>query len=99
VAYGETGLSVDRLRLSGTLGRLEADGVIPEDEPGRLDLRLDGLDLSQLARLFPRPPPMSGTADGEITLTGTLGNPSMRGAAHVHSPVFRTTEYDSLEAR
>jgi translocation and assembly module TamB len=23
----------------------------------------------------------------------------MRGAAHVHSPVFRTTEYDSLEAR
>jgi hypothetical protein len=99
VAYGNAGLSVDGLRLTGSLGGLAADGVIPVDEPGRMEVRLDGLDLVQLAQLFSRPPDLSGTADGEITLTGTLGDPEMSGGVHVHSPVFRTTEYDSLEAR
>ena len=29
----------------------------------------------------------------------TVDDPGMRGAVHVHAPVLRTTEYDSLEAR
>lgn len=99
LAYGDAGLSVDRLRLTGSLGEFEADGVIPKDEPGRLDVRLAALDLSQLARLLPRPPDLSGSAHAELTVRGTIGDPEMRGAVHVHSPVLRTTEYDSLEAR
>ncbi len=99
LAYGEAGLRVDGLRLVGSLGRLEADGALSTDQAGRLDVRLDDLDLSQLGRLFPRPPEVSGTADAEVVVRGTMDEPEMSGAVHVHAPVLRATQYDSLEAR
>jgi hypothetical protein len=49
VAYGDAGLSVDRLQLTGSLGGLAAHGLIPVNEPGRMEVRLDDLDLVQLA--------------------------------------------------
>jgi autotransporter translocation and assembly factor TamB len=113
LAYGDEGLTVVGLRLAGALGGIDADGTIPDEnlppggapapagrvEPGRLDLRLDALDLSRLARVLPGSPEMGGSADAALTLTGTIGAPEMQADVHVHSPVFRTTQYDSLEAR
>ena len=68
---------IEDASLTGTFGSATISGVY--SRAGALDLAASfrGLDLSRVCRLLPRPPERapSGTASGDVTLSGTRESP------------------------
>lgn len=99
VEYSDSALVIEGLAISGTLGRVEADGVIPAVGDGDLAIRVTGVRVDQLGYLFSDAPQVGGTFDATGAISGSLSEPRMRGTLRILDPAVGDHRYGSLDAR
>ncbi|HVC20119.1 MAG TPA: translocation/assembly module TamB domain-containing protein [Vicinamibacterales bacterium] len=78
LVFGGGPVSVSDVRLQGHGHELTAAGTLGEPGQG-LDVHLREFDLRELDALLPRAPHLTGLADAQMTLTGTLEAPHVTG--------------------
>ncbi len=97
VAYGDSGLVVRNLELSGPRGgRFQADGDIPPEGEARFQLTFEDLRIRNERWLWPGGPDLGGLMDGSLTLGGTAAAPRMQGRVEIERPAVDTVAYERV---
>ncbi|MFQ5689811.1 MAG: translocation/assembly module TamB domain-containing protein [Gemmatimonadota bacterium] len=99
LVYGDSGLFVRDLTLRGAGGAsFHAAGSIPARGEATFDVAFARLDLSQLLKFLPDPPPLSGHLDGALSVRSTAESPSMEARIQVRRPGLKHLSYRGLDA-
>lgn len=98
IAYSDSALVVDGLVGTGPLGGIEADGTIPAAGAGDLTLSISAFRVDRLGYLFSDGPEVGGTLYADLSVAGTLAEPSWQGTARILDPAIREHRYSALEA-
>jgi len=98
IAWGEEGISVDRLEVAGADygGRLVIEGTVPRQ--GTVDLRAEvrGLALSSLASASTSEDSISGFVDADLTFSGPSADPVLSGSLTATDLVLRGGDLPEL---
>lgn len=99
VVWGDSGLEVDSLTLSGAAGGvIRADGRVPRQGEARFDLRVSRVQLANVASFLNLDPVPSGRLQATVSVRGTGSAPLMDGSFRVDSPAVGEHAYDRIEA-
>jgi autotransporter translocation and assembly factor TamB len=79
------------ISLAGSLPlTLEPMSVGPPDAPLSLTLQAEGIDLASFTSLLPGDSRLAGLVDGEVSLEGNAGNPSLNGSLGLRNGFFQS---------
>jgi translocation and assembly module TamB len=82
VNWGDAGIEVRGIELTSNHdGRIYADGQLPGEGSGDLELSVEGLEIAQLTALLQTDVDLTGRLDLDANVTGTVRSPIMRGTA------------------
>jgi autotransporter translocation and assembly factor TamB len=99
VAYGDSGLSVSGLSMTGERGtRIRASGDIPARGGARFDLELERVDLAELTELLAVGQGARGHLGGALAVRGTAASPRFDASFTVDSAGFEDRVYRRLQA-
>jgi autotransporter translocation and assembly factor TamB len=102
IQYSSDKLTVLNLRLVNADQSLGADGVLSlnGDDPSVTSLKVDAsnVDLLQAEKLLLQDRGFSGRLNAQVTLGGTLSEPTVNGRVEVTNGGFRSYAYQSLTA-
>ncbi|MGH7544811.1 MAG: translocation/assembly module TamB domain-containing protein, partial [Gemmatimonadota bacterium] len=92
-------LSIEPFRLAGPLGTIAGEAAVPETGPAALLLRISGLDLGNLAAVFPDSLDLRGPLRVQLRLTGSPTAPSAEFEAQVDGGHLVGVEFSELTSR
>lgn len=97
IAWGDSGLSVDSLELSGAAGgSIRADGTVPTAGPARFDLDVRRVELGNVATFIAFRPVPTGRLTASLRVRGTGSAPLMDASVAVDSPQVEGHAYDQI---
>jgi len=99
VTWGDSGVAVDSLLLSGSRGGLiRAEGEVPRRGEARFDLAVERVQLANVASFVAMDPAPSGRLDASFRVRGTGSSPVMDASVRVDSPSLGSHAYTRLES-
>ena len=102
VRWQAGGIAIDSLDLrsgDGTgRGRIFVNGEIPDDDPGRLEIRIDSLRVAPWVTLLQSNAPIDGIASLQATIEGTRSDPRMRGAVALREHIYKKVPFPEIHS-
>lgn len=96
------GISIDSLDLrsgDGTgRGRIFVHGEVPDNDPGRLTVRIDSLRVAPWVTLLQADVPVDGIASFEADIEGTRNSPRIRGAVALREHTYRNVPFPEVHS-
>lgn len=103
VSWKGLGVKIDSLELlSGTgseRGRIFVNGTLPDNDPGRLEIRIDNLRLAPWVTLLQSTVPIDGIASFSAEIDGTSAAPRITGSVGLREHNFRTVPFPEIHSR
>ncbi|MGQ0712497.1 MAG: translocation/assembly module TamB domain-containing protein [Gemmatimonadaceae bacterium] len=100
IRWGERGIQIVALDLrSGTTGRIFVNGTLPTNGSARLDIAINGLEVSHVAELLQSDIEASGVVQVVARVEGTTSDPRVRAALGLTSASYRGTVIPDLRSR
>jgi autotransporter translocation and assembly factor TamB len=98
VAWGDSGLAVDSLLLTGAAGgTIRADGTVPKQGEARFDLAVQRVQLVNVASFLSFQPAPTGRLAATVRVRGTGSAPVMDATVAVDSPQVEGHAYDRIQ--
>ena len=96
------GLAVDSLELRSGEGkgsaRIYVSGEIPDDDPGRMVVRVDSLRVAPWLTLLQSNLPVDGIATVSADVEGTRRAPRIRGSVALERPLYKATPFPEVHS-
>ena len=96
------GLEIDSLELRSREGaggaRIFVNGELPNDDPGRLEVRVDSLRVAPWMTLLQGNIPLDGLASLTAQMEGTRSSPSIRGSLALERSTYRNTPFPEFRS-
>jgi translocation and assembly module TamB len=96
------GFAIDSLDLrSGNgagRGRIFVHGEVPDESPGRIDIRVDSLQIGPWATLLQTEVPFDGIASLDAVIEGTRTAPRMRGSFALERHNYRMVPFPEIHS-
>ncbi|MDF2775292.1 MAG: hypothetical protein K0S86_4792, partial [Geminicoccaceae bacterium] len=99
IRWGSGGIVIDRLELrNGTEGRVFADGNIPPDRPGGLDIVVENFEVADVAALVQSDVQFRGLITTTARIEGTMRAPHVRAALGISNSTYGGARVPDLRA-
>jgi hypothetical protein len=99
IRWGAGGIVIDRLELrNGAAGRVFADGTIPPDNPGGLDIVVENFQAADLAALIQSDVQFRGLITTTARIEGTTRAPHVRAALGIANSTYGGARVPDLRA-
>ena len=99
IRWGSGGIVIDRLELrNGTDGRVFADGTIPPDRPGGLDIVVENFEVADVAALIQSDVQLRGLITTTARIEGTTRAPHVRAALGISNSTYGGARVPDLRA-
>jgi translocation and assembly module TamB len=100
IRWGGRGIEIANLDLrSGERGRIYVNGLLPSNGYARLDIEINGLEVSHVAELLQSDIEATGVLQVVARIEGTTSDPRVRAAIGVSTPSYRGTPIPDLRSR
>src|SRR5262245_21623678 len=101
VKYGQNRVELDNIHLMSGGQRLDVNGAFaldPGARSGAIQAHASNVSIPQIETLMLQHYGLSGTLDGDTTISGSTAAPKVEGQIRVTNGGFQTYRYESLNA-
>ncbi|HEX6313494.1 MAG TPA: translocation/assembly module TamB domain-containing protein [Gemmatimonadaceae bacterium] len=96
------GFAIDSLDLrsgnGASRGRIFVHGEVPDESPGRIDIRVDSVEIGRWATLLQTELPFDGIASLDALIEGTRMAPRMRGSFALERHNYRMVPFPEIHS-